>query len=119
VLEDEEVFSCFIDELGPCAHECHRRVCVEKRALLLQPIGEAQVARVQSCDVFVAATKDFSEPGIAEDIPKSTVTFENVAGWSWGSSFLFVGSFAGFFGGGGWGTLNLRSVSTMRVEGGS
>jgi len=35
------------------------------------------------------------------------------------SRFMFIGAFAGFFGGGGWGTVNLRSVSTMRVEGGS
>jgi len=35
------------------------------------------------------------------------------------SRFMFIGGFAGFFSGGGWGTMNLRSVSTMRVEGGS
>jgi len=32
----------------------------------------------------------FSEPGIAEDVEKSILTFENTRAWSWGSSYLFV-----------------------------
>lgn len=36
------------------------------------------------------------------------------------SRFSFIAPFAGFFGGGSsWGNVSLRSVSTMRVEGGS
>jgi len=33
---------------------------------------------------------NFREPGISEDVPKIDFTFENTAGWSWGSSYLFV-----------------------------
>jgi nucleoside-specific outer membrane channel protein Tsx len=33
---------------------------------------------------------DFQEPFNPEDVSKGIVTFENAAGWSWGSSFFFV-----------------------------
>lgn len=32
----------------------------------------------------------FSEPGIDDEISKGLVTFENAAGWKWGSSYAFV-----------------------------
>lgn len=38
---------------------------------------------------------------------------------SYPSRFSFIGPFAAFFGGSGWGTITLRSSSVMRVEGGS
>jgi Flp pilus assembly protein TadG len=35
------------------------------------------------------------------------------------SQFAFIGPFAGFFGGSGWGSITLQAQSIMRVEGGS
>ena len=32
----------------------------------------------------------FNEPGIADHVPKSILTYENTRAWSWGSSYLFL-----------------------------
>jgi nucleoside-specific outer membrane channel protein Tsx len=41
-------------------------------------------------DVQILYGWQFQEPGLSKDVPKNIFTFENTAGWSWGSSYLFV-----------------------------
>lgn len=43
-----------------------------------------------SSDIQILYGWNFKEPGLSEDVPKNVFTFENTAGWSWGSSYLFV-----------------------------
>ena len=43
-----------------------------------------------SSNVQVLYGWTFKEPGLSQDVPKNIFTFENTAGWSWGSSYLFV-----------------------------
>lgn len=47
-------------------------------------------AGFSSWDVQLLYGSEFQEPGIAHDVGKATVTFENAAGWAWGSSYFFV-----------------------------
>lgn len=53
--------------------------------------GAAQDSQgFSASDVQVLYGWTFHQPGVSEDVPKSVVTFENSAAWSWGSSYLFV-----------------------------
>ena len=64
-------------------------------AVFLLLVG-APIARAQETQGFsfsnvqIGYGWNFNEPGIAEDVPKNFITFENTTGWSWGSSYLFV-----------------------------
>jgi len=52
--------------------------------------ARAQSTNFSISDVQVAYGWSFNEPGILEHVPKSDITFENISGWSWGNSYLFV-----------------------------
>jgi nucleoside-specific outer membrane channel protein Tsx len=49
-----------------------------------------QAQGYSSWDVQLLYGSKFREPGNPADVAKQTTTFENSAGWSWGSSYFFV-----------------------------
>jgi nucleoside-specific outer membrane channel protein Tsx len=52
--------------------------------------AQAQDKGFSAWDVQLLHGRKFREPGNPEDVSKSIVTFENAAGWSWGSSYFFA-----------------------------
>lgn len=65
-------------------------------AVVVAMLGGAGSARAQSTDTFSAWDVQllygtaFREPDVVGDVSKGLATFENAAGWSWGSSYFFV-----------------------------
>jgi len=58
--------------------------------LLASPTQAQQSTRSSHSNVQLLYGWNFSQPGVSEGVPKSILTFENSARWSWGSSYLFV-----------------------------